>query len=67
MASLERVMASGSGPESCVSWLERDFLGSSGLVCSSLEREVCRSSVLVADLRVCVVGSSEHSFARAHF
>ncbi|KAF5947580.1 hypothetical protein HYC85_013537 [Camellia sinensis] len=68
VASLERAMASGSGPESCVSWLERAFLGSSGLVCSSLDREVCRSSVLVVtDLRVRVVGSSEHSFARAHF
>ncbi|CAL5432218.1 unnamed protein product [Camellia sinensis] len=32
VASLERAMASGSGPESCVSWLERAFLGSSGLV-----------------------------------
>ena len=68
VASLERAMASGSGPESCVSWLERAFLGSSGLVCSSLEREVCRSSVLVVpNLRVRVVGSSEHSFTRAHF
>ena len=62
--SLERAMASGSGPESCVSWLERAFLGSSGLVCSSLERVVRRSSVhVVADLRVRVVGSSENSFA----
>ena len=53
VASLERAMASGSGPVGCVSWLERAFLGSSGLVCSSLEREVCRSSVLlVADLKV---------------
>ena len=34
VASLERALAPGSGPESCVSWLERDFLGSSGLVCS---------------------------------
>ena len=51
--SLERAVAPGSGPESYIPWLERDFLRSSGLVCSSLEREVCRSSVLlVADLRV---------------
>ncbi|KAF5939912.1 hypothetical protein HYC85_021079 [Camellia sinensis] len=34
VASLERALAPGSGPESCVSWLERAFLGSSGLVCS---------------------------------
>ena len=25
VASLERAIASGSGPESCISWLERDF------------------------------------------
>ncbi|KAF5940713.1 hypothetical protein HYC85_021880 [Camellia sinensis] len=56
VASLERAIASGSRPESCISWLERAFLGSSGLVCSSLEREVCRSSVLVADLRECKIG-----------
>ncbi|KAF5951304.1 hypothetical protein HYC85_009248 [Camellia sinensis] len=53
VASLERAIVSGSGPQSCISWLEREFLRSSGLVCSSLEREVGRSSVLlVADLRV---------------
>ncbi|KAF5951140.1 hypothetical protein HYC85_009084 [Camellia sinensis] len=57
MASLERVLASGSGPESCISWLERAFLGSSGLVCSSLERGVGRSSVLlVADLKYISAG-----------
>ena len=55
------------GPESSVSGLERAFLGSSGLVCSSLEREVRRSSelLLVADLRVRVFGSSERFLARA--
>ena len=68
VASLERAVASGSGPESCVFWLERAFLGSSGLVRSSLERVVGRSSVLlVADLKGRVVGSSEQSVARAHF
>ena len=46
VASLERALAPGSGPESCISWLERAGY-------SSLERAFCLSSVrLVTDLRV---------------
>ena len=37
-------VASGSGPESCLSWLERAFLGSSGLGFSSLDQELLGSS-----------------------
>ena len=37
-------VASGSGLESCLSWLERAFLGSSGLGFSSLYRELLGSS-----------------------
>ena len=38
--SSERCVAPGSGPESCSSWLERAFRGSSGLGFSSLDREL---------------------------
>ena len=41
--SLERAVAPGSGPESCLSWLERAFRGSSGLGFSSLDRELLGS------------------------
>ncbi|KAF5936467.1 hypothetical protein HYC85_027596 [Camellia sinensis] len=67
--ALELASASSSGPESCVSWLERAFLRSSErVVCfgflRSSELFFARACFWVADLNLRIVGSSElyHNF-----